>query len=81
MLAAKRKWADTGADEADLGKEPGMEFGIAQQKVKWEQGGKFVERGQPHTLLLYRPKPVVKGPWATPHQSERLNTHRPEMHW
>ena len=69
---ALHKWNDVEADEVDLGKE------LLEDKktVKWEQWGGIVERGQPHTLALFRlhpkmtkarapgPGPIQKSDWT-----------------
>lgn len=57
VLGAKHRWADIEADEVDLGKESFMEPDATRHKARWEQWGGIIERGQPHTLLLYRLKP------------------------
>ena len=59
VFGAKRKWTDIEADEVDLGKEDFMQPGATRRKVRWEQWGGIVERGQPHTLRLYRLKPTL----------------------
>ena len=55
MFGKDRKWADIEADEVDLGKEGDQPSG----KAKWEHWGGMVERGQPHTLVLYRLTPKL----------------------
>ena len=66
VFGKSHKWADIEADEVDLGKE-----GDSSGKVKWEQWGGIVERGQPQTLVLYRLSPKLS-PWAWSDSSERL---------
>ena len=53
QFGASEAWADVEADEVDLGKEVYAEG----KKAKWEQWGGIVQRGQPHTLFLFRLKP------------------------
>ena len=71
MIGKDRKWADIEADEVDLGKEGDQPSG----KAKWEQWGGMVERGQPHTLVLYRLTPKLttkRAPGHVVHKKKRV---------
>ena len=77
VFGADKKWSAVEADEADLGKEELIKAGNGNRKVQWEQWGGLVERGRPHTLVLYRltpkltakrapgPGPITRRDWAS----------------
>lgn len=70
-FGAKQRWCDVEADEVDVGKEVQMD----QKTATWEQWGGIVERGQPHSLVLFHlrakatavrspgPGPISKRDW------------------
>ena len=59
VFGADKKWSDVEADEVDLGKEEMIKAGNGNRKVQWEQWGGLVERGRPHSLVLYRLTPKL----------------------
>ena len=79
IFGANKKWSDVEADEVGLGKEELIKAGEGSRKVQWEQWGGLVERGSPHTLVLYlvEAETDLKAgtrPW--PNYSQRLGTYR-----
>ena len=68
-----QEWCDVEAGEVDLGKQLSEESHAAN----WKQWGGIVERGQPHTLALFRLNPLQtkpRSPHPRAHPAEGLET-------
>ena len=53
-------WCDVEADEVDLGKEEVGDGDDSQtKKLRWEQWGGIVQRGEPSSLVLFKTNPEL----------------------